>query len=230
MQSRNIPPPPLKLLLAESRFLPELGRFWLSEKSLSTLPKGHEAVLVIPGFGASDFHTRPLRRALSKLGHTVHGWGLGLNTGMNSRVREKLLQRISQLQQEHGQPIQLIGWSLGGVFVRELARQMPDQVAQVFTLGSPFNITPAANNMLPLFKLMNRGKPVKLDMEGFLRRAEPPPVDCTAIYTKTDGIVAWQTACENEAENTENLEVRGSHFGLVCNPDVVRIIAERLAR
>ena len=148
---------------------------------------------------------------------------------MNTAVRKALMQRIEQLHSEHGQKVCLIGWSLGGVFVRELARDLPEQVEQVFTLGSPFNITPAANNMLPLFKLMNRGKPVKLDMEGFLRRAEPPPVRCTAIYSKTDGVVAWQTACEQEAANTENVEVQGSHFGMVCNPEVVRLIAERLA-
>ena len=221
--------PALKYLLAESRFLPELGCFWFSEQQLKSLPQGEQTLLVIPGFGASDFHTRPLRRALKRLKHQVYGWELGLNTGMNSRVRKRLINLIQALHKEHGKKVHLIGWSLGGVFVRELARDLPEHVEGVFTLGSPFNITPEANNMLPLFKLMNRGKPVKLDIEAFLRRAEPPPVQCTAIYSKSDGIVAWQTACESPADNTENVEVRGSHFGMICNPQVVKAIAERLA-
>lgn len=230
MSEAAIKPPSLKQLLLEVRCLPEWGRFLLSNTGAQELPRGNgRPVLVIPGFGASDLYTASLRRALSRLGHDVHGWGLGLNTGMNSHVRKALAQKVSNLHTTVGQPVSLIGWSLGGVFARELARQLPTEVARVFTLGSPFNITPAANNMLPLFKLVNRGKPVKLDMDGFLRRAEPPPVRCTAIYSKTDGVVDWRTACEREAPNTENIEVTGSHFGMVCNQQVVRVIAERLA-
>ena len=229
MTAQTVHAPSLRLLMMEARFFPELARCWLDHAALADLPRGAgQPVLVVPGFGASDFHTRPLCRALKKLGYSVHGWGLGLNTGMNSRVRKVLAAKVAALHIEHGVKTTLIGWSLGGVFVRELARQSPEHVAQLFTLGSPFNVTPAANNMLPLFKLMNRGKPVKLDMEGFLRRAEPPPVPCTALYSKTDGVVAWQTACEREAPNTENVEVSGSHFGMVCNPQVIRVIAKRL--
>lgn len=229
MGETDIKPPSLPLLLAETRIFPELGRFWLNRAGLASLPHGGQPVMVIPGFGASDFHTRPLRRALKQLGHPVQGWGQGVNTGMNGQLREALAGRVASLHQRCGRKIALIGWSLGGVFVRELARHQPQDVEQIFTLGSPINITPAANNMLPLFKLMNRGRPVNLDMDGFNRRAQPPPVRCTAIYSKSDGIVAWQTACEREAPNTENVEVTGSHFGMVCNQQVLREIAERTA-
>lgn len=230
MTETTVKAPSWRLLLLETRMFPELARAWLSPGALRDLPRGAgQAVMVVPGFGASDFHTRLLRRGLKQLGYDVHGWGLGLNTGMNSQVRKALAARVTELQAQSGRKVSLVGWSLGGVFVRELARQLPEKIAQIFTLGSPINITPAANNMLPLFKLMNRGKPVKLDMEGFLRRAEPPPVRCTALHSKSDGIVAWQTACEPEAANTENVEVSGSHFGMVCNAQVVREIALRLS-
>lgn len=227
--SKTIRAPSLPYLLAETRVLPELGRFLLSRKALADLPHGHRTILVIPGFGASDFHTRPLRRALSELGHEVHGWEMGINTGMSSELRNALAAKVSTLHTQREQKISLIGWSLGGVFVREMARHQPEHIEHIFTLGSPFNLTPAANNMLPLFRIMNRGRPVNLDEEGFNRRATPPPVQCTAIYSKTDGVVAWQTACEPEAENTENIEVHGSHFGMICNAEVVKVIAERLA-
>ena len=230
MSETTIKAPSWRLLLMETRMFPELARTWLSPGALHGLPRGRgQPVMVVPGFGASDFHTGPLRRALKKLGYDVHGWGQGLNTGMNGQVRKALTACVTELQAQTGQKVSLVGWSLGGVFVREMARQMPQQIKQIFTLGSPINITPAANNMLPLFKLMNRGKPVKLDMEGFLRRAEPPPVPCTALYSKTDGVVAWQTACEREAPNTENVEVSGSHFGMVCSMQVVREISTRLS-
>lgn len=229
MNASDIKAPSLRLLLGETRVVPELGRFWLSRKSLEKLPRGKQTVLVIPGFGASDFHTRALRHALERLGHQVYGWEQGTNKGMNRGLRTALGERLNSLHKQHGQAVTLIGWSLGGVFARELARQLPDQVGHVFTLGSPFNITPQANNMLHLFRLVNRGKPVSEDMDAFLKRAEPPPVPCTAIHSKSDGIVAWQTACENETDHTENVEVKGSHFGLICNPQVLRAIAERLA-
>ena len=143
-------------------------------------------------------------------------------------VKSALTQRLQKLSAEHQSPVSLIGWSLGGVFVREMARHQPQLVRRVFTLGSPINGRPDANNMLALFRVANRGKPVNLDWEGFRKRCTPPPVPCVAIYSKSDGIVAWQCSMEDAAPNTECAEVRGSHFGLVVNRQVLRVIAERL--
>ena len=126
--------------------------------------------------------------------------------------------------------VTLVGWSLGGVFAREMARHQPQLVRRVITLGSPINGHPDANNMVALFRLANRGKPVKTDLDGFARRIQPPPVPCTAIYTRSDGIVAWRASVEDAALNTENVEVRGSHMGLPFNSAVIRVIVERLAR
>jgi len=226
----EIQAPPLHLLALEARVFAEIPWFLLRSLSIRGLPHGDgHPVMVVPGFGAGDLATLPLRRALQRLGYAVHGWDLGTNLGMRPALKNALTQRLQKLSSEHQSPVSLIGWSLGGVFVREMARYQPQLVRRVFTLGSPINGRPDANNMLVLFRLANRGKPVNLDWEGFRKRRTPPPVPCTAIYSKSDGIVAWQCSLEDAASNTECAEVRGSHFGLVVNGQVLRVIAERLA-
>lgn len=228
--SPDIQAPALHLLALEARVFAEIPWFLLRSLSIRGLPRGDgHPVMVVPGFGAGDLATLPLRRALQRLGYAVHGWDLGTNLGMRPAVKNALTQRLQKLSSEHQSPVSLIGWSLGGVFVREMARHQPQLVRRVFTLGSPINGRPDANNMLALFRLANRGKPVNLDWEGFRKRRTPPPVPCTAIYSKSDGIVAWQCSLEDAASNTECAEVRGSHFGLVVNGQVLRVIAERLA-
>lgn len=226
----DIAAPPLHLLALEARVLAELPLFVLRTLSIRGLPRGDgHPVLVIPGFGANDLSTLPLRRALRRLGYDAHGWGLGTNLGMRPPIRNALSQRLQKLHAEHQSPVSLIGWSLGGVFVREMARYQPHLVRRVFTLGSPITGRPDANNMLALFRFANRGKAVNLDWEGFRKRCVPPSVPCTAIYTRSDGIVAWQCSMETPAPHTESVEVRGSHFGLVFNAQVLRVIAGRLS-
>jgi pimeloyl-ACP methyl ester carboxylesterase len=223
--------PSLRLLLSESRVIAEVGRYLLRGLDLGGLPRGHgEPVLVIPGLGTGDQHTQPLRKALARLGYDVHGWDAGRNLGMRAALKERLNATLRRLHRQHGQKVTLIGWSLGGVFAREMARHNPELVRRVFTLGSPFNGHPHANNLVTLFSLVTR-TPKSVDLEGFRRRALPPPgVPCTAIYSRSDGIIAWRCCLEDEGPSTENVEVRGSHFGLPVNREVLRAIAERLAR
>ncbi|HKY91374.1 MAG TPA: alpha/beta hydrolase, partial [Nevskiaceae bacterium] len=209
----------------------ELGAHLLHLPFLGRLPRGDgHPVMIVPGFGTTDLSSFFLRRALNALGYHAYGWGLGRNTGMNSKVRDALRARLPELHEKHGKKLSLIGWSLGGVFVREMARAQPDLVRCVITLGSPFNGDPAANNMMPLFRLANRGRPVKMDREGFERRRVAPPVPCIAIHSKTDGIVAWRCSVEDEAPHCENVEVKGTHFALATNLAVLKVIAERLAK
>jgi hypothetical protein len=224
------PPSPL-LLMLEGRAFGEYASLLLSRPFLRSLPRGDgHGVMVIPGFGGSDFGTRPMRRVLERLGYHVHGWGQGRNLGMRSHIRERLRFRLHELNESTGRKVSLIGWSLGGVFVREIARHQPERVRRVITLGSPINGHPQSNNVDALYRWVNRGKAQAIDWEGFQKRRTPPNVPCTAIYSKTDGIVAWQCCMEEPAPNTENVEVRASHFGLGVNPQVLRAIAERLAR
>ncbi len=226
----RIPPPSKRLLLLEGRALWELARWRRRLKTLDALPRGDgHAVLVLPGYGAGDAATRPLREVLRRLNYVIYGWGPGRNFGTSAAVRDRLRSQVEQLHAQHG-PLSLIGWSVGGVFARELARHAPQRIRRVFTLGSPFNVCPDANNLLPVMRLINLGRPVRFDYEGFQRRRSSPPVPCVAIHSKTDGIIAWPCSVEEAAPNTENVEVQGSHFGLMANPEVWRVIAERLAR
>lgn len=224
----QIPPPSLPLLLGELRLLTTASWFAMRTVSLAGLPRGDgHPVLVIPGFLAGDAETWPLRQALRRLGYSVYGWNCGRNLGMRPEIKQKLTNQLTRLSGRAG-PVSLIGWSLGGVFVRELARKAPDQVRRVFTLGSPINGNPTANNLHALFTVINRRRPPREDPEAFRRRAAPPPVPCTAIYSRTDGIVNWQCCREDETPHTENVEVGGSHFGLIVNAQALRVLAERL--
>ena len=225
-----VAPPSKLLLMMEGRAFGEYAALLLSWPFIRMLPRGDgHPVMVIPGFAASDLSTRPMRRVLARLGYDVHGWGQGRNLGMRAPIREALHRRIEELQQREGRKVSLIGWSLGGVYVRELARNFPERVRRVITLGSPINGHPRSNNVDALYRWVN-GKAQKVDWEGFQRRRVPPEVPCTAIYSRSDGIVAWQCSREEAAPNTENVEVRASHLGLGVNPLVLRVIAECLAR
>ena len=222
-------PPSPWLLLLEGRAWAEYGALLLSWPLLSRLPRGDgHAVLVLPGFGASDRSTEPLRRALGRLGYAAHGWDLGRNLGLRRSLRGAMDARLEALFREHGR-VSLVGWSLGGVYARELARAAPERVRRVITLGSPFNHHPRANNADRLYRMINGGD-TGIDWEGFHRRRVPPPVPCTAVYSKSDGIVHWRCSMEDAAPHTENVEVRGSHLGLGVNVQVLRVIAERIAR
>lgn len=223
--------PAPRLLFCEARFAVERAYFSLRARTLlRDLPRGAaQAVLIAPGLYMGPRSIEPLRAALCALGYHAVDWGAGRNLGMSGALKNELAQRLRGLHATHG-PVTLIGWSLGGVFVREMARHQPQLVRRVITLGSPINGHPDANNMVLVFKLAARGKAVKTDLEGFARRIAPPPLPCTAIHTRSDGIVAWQASLEDPAPNTENLEVDGSHFGLPSNLQVLRLIAERLAQ
>ncbi|NKF22331.1 esterase/lipase family protein [Solimonas marina] len=223
--------PSPRLLLLEGRAAVERARFTLQRRRLlRELPRGDgQPVMIIPGFSTSDATIAPLLSLLNDLGFHAQGWGQGRNMGMRGPVKAALAARLSEMAAAHG-PITLVGWSLGGVFAREMARHQPQTVRRVITLGSPINGHPDANNMVLAFRLTNRGKAQKTDVEGFKRRIEAPLVPCTAVHTRSDGIVAWQACLEEPAPNTENLEVRGTHFGLPYNGEVARLIAERLAR
>jgi pimeloyl-ACP methyl ester carboxylesterase len=226
------PAPPSKLLLLlEGRALGEYAALVAAWPFLR-LPRGDgHAVLVVPGFAASDASTRPLRRALNRLGYDARGWGLGRNLGVRRGLREALAQRLAEAYRDSGgRKVSLIGWSLGGVYVREMAREAPQQVRRVITLGSPINGHPLANNADALYRRLNRLPPGAVDWDGFHRRRVAPPVPCTAVYSKSDGIVAWRCSLEDPAPNTENVEVVGSHVGLGVNLQVLRVVAARLAR
>lgn len=228
------PPSPLLALTELPRALFELGALPLASGWLSSAPKGDgHAVMVLPGFLTTDRSTGLLRRYLAKVGYDVHAWELGRNLGPRAigLEGEKLLGRLTQIHEESGQPVSLVGWSLGGVLARLVASRMPDHVRQVISLGSPFNGDPRASNVWRTYQFMTGQRLDQNHTRGQLREvASTPPVPTTAIYSKGDGVVAWQNCMDVPGPRVENIEVRGSHCGLGVNAAVLYAIADRLAQ
>lgn len=189
---------------------------------------GHP-VMVLPGFMTTKSSTKLLREHIAKLGYTVYDWGMGRNLGKMEYLAA-LVERLEKIQKKHNQKVSLIGWSLGGVFAREIAKAKPELIRQVITLGSPFQDITHPNNVAWIYTLISGGKRVEdTDWALLDNMPNPAPVPTTAIYTKEDGIVPWHVCMERkEDEWHQNVQVRGSHFGLGVNTSVFWIIADRL--
>ena len=192
-------------------------------------------VLVLPGFTGSDTMTAPLRARLADKGYDVHAWEGGVNTGFNAATAEHLVNRLRTIyEQSGGQKVSIIGHSLGGIFARELARDFPEMVDRVITLGSPFGMheqeTPEL--LLQMYKLINPlGDPTELsDRDLHLRRLTPPAgIPVTSIYSVTDGVVPWRACLNPQTAKTENIAVPASHIGMIYHPLAVAAVLDRLA-
>ena len=222
--------PPSALLLAlEGRAPGELGATLASWPVLRTVAPGDgHAVIVFPGFTASDITTLPLRTFLIDRGYDAYGWDLRFNLGPRKGVMEKILRRVRGLRRETGRNVSLVGWSLGGVFAREVAKMVPEAVRCVITLGSPFTGSPKANNVWRLYELLS-GHRLDHDVHiGHVRQT--PPVPTTSIFTRTDGVVAWQCCLQRPEPRAESIEVHASHCGIGMNAAAWYAVADRLAQ
>lgn len=218
----------------EGRFWAEFSTFGWNYYSLrNKLPKGDgHAVLVIPGFLASDVATIGMRNLLSHAGYATYGWGQGTNHGPTADVFAQLEAQLKALYASHGK-VSLIGWSLGGVFARELGRRHPKLIRQIITLGSPFNATRDQFDPSLVELIENStGKTFEEIQHEFTSGDNAPPaVPCTAVYSKTDGIAPWEACFDDPPDAThQNVEVLGSHMGLVYSLSVLWLIADRLAQ
>lgn len=198
-------------------------------------PKGDgHPVVVIPGLGTADASTHYVRTFLSKLEYKCYTWGQGRNLGPRDGFDTLLnhlvdhIEKISNLYD--GQKVSVIGWSLGGIYAREIAKMRPDLVRQVITLGTPFKNESAGTNVGFLYELLSKDKSHK-NPEVIKRLSIPPRVPFTSMYSKTDGVVHWHSSLEAESPISENIEIPGaSHLGLGHNPISIYIIADRLAQ
>jgi len=191
---------------------------------------GHP-VLVLPGFLASSRSTGPLRRFVAGLGYRSHCWKLGYNTGYSARLHYGMRDRVTDLFRRYDAKVSLVGWSLGGVYARELAREMPQIVRQVITMGSPFRGHPRSSHAAQIFELFSEVRYRNMPKWLLKNMATPPPVPTTALYTRGDGIVAWQSTVEvSTRSDVENIHVGGAHLGLGFNPRALFAIADRLAQ
>jgi pimeloyl-ACP methyl ester carboxylesterase len=224
--------PGLPLYLSEpARASAEWGWFLASWPAFAALPRGDgHPVLVLPGLLASDSSTYPLRWVLRSLGYPVTGWQLGQNLGPTARVVSGLRARLDELTDRHGRGVTVIGWSLGGIFARNLARQFPDEIRQVITLGSPFRL--AQSDQTRAHKVFERYSHLHVERwELPLEHGEQPlAAPRTSIYSRLDGIVSWQACLDDVTPTSENVEVLASHLGLGHHPAAVWAVADRLAQ
>lgn len=226
-------PPNRLLMLAEpGRAMGELASFYALRPLLSMLPRGDgHGVLVLPGFMASDYSTGPLRSLLADLGYDAVGWNLGRNVRVDNARIEAMMGCVEELHERTGGKISIVGWSLGGVFARELAKMAPEKVRGVITLGSPISDDRNHTNATRLFEYLNGKEPEPMQGGNFRALAEAPPVPTTSILTRTDGVVHWRGSIQCvDHEQCENIEVHASHCGLGVNPAAVYAIADRLAQ
>ena len=235
----KLPKPSLVHMFGEGRSIFELGMTGMFMPFLLSAPEGdNHPVMVLPGFLASDISTKPIRAFLKFKGYQTYGWGLGRNLGTEivggeNVISDALLNRVIELSIKHDKKVSLVGWSLGGILAREVARLLPDFVRQVITLGSPFNGPGGSVPMVAkLFDMIN-GDIVNVNPQVLAGMLTLPPVPTSAIYSRTDGVAHWQ-ACVNRkigvTDQAENIEVKGSHTGLGHNHQVFRIVANRLAQ
>jgi pimeloyl-ACP methyl ester carboxylesterase len=232
---RPVRPPAAKLQLMEAAWLPvEAAGFWAVGPWLRMLGRGdHHPVLLLPGFGATDESTVPLRMALRSQGYWAHSWHLGRNLGPTSKIVTGMRARLQELHDAHGRRVSLVGQSLGGVFARHLAREQPDVIRQVITLGSPYRMIEgdrsAAQTMWEKVSHLHDGDLGEL--AGLAEQDRPPlVVPATSIYSRTDGVAPWQTCIDEVREHAENIEVRGSHVGMGVNPAVLVAVLDRLSQ
>lgn len=224
-------PPHLFWTLSEGRALVELGAFYALRGPLAMLPRGDgHSVLVLPGFLASDRSTKPMRDLLKSLGYDAHGWDMGRNIRIDNARETQMNELLDRIHASSGRKVSIIGWSLGGVFAREIAKNAPDKVRQVISLGSPISNDRGHTNARRLFERLNGPEPEPLQAGRFRNLDEAPPVPTTSILSKTDGIVAWRGSVQKPGPQTDNIKVLASHCGLGVNPMVMYAIADRLAQ
>lgn len=217
------------LLMLEGRAPWEFAALLAASPWLRRLPRGDgHPVIVFPGLGANDLTTKPLRNFLDALGYETHPWGQGFNFGPRHGVLEQCSADVKRLFKQHAKPVSLIGWSLGGIYARELAKELPDHARCVITLGTPFTGHPRATNAWRFFELVSGQDTHDPALMAQIRQT--PPVPTTSIYSRSDGIVSWRCSINPPSDFSENIEVPASHIGLGMNPLALYAVADRLAQ
>ncbi len=234
-KTRKVKAPSALLLMMEGRSIFEMGTYIASAPLFKHMAKGDgHPVLVLPGLAASDISTIPMRRFLKKRGYQPYAWEQGRNLGLRDQVLENMLAKVDEIFTEHKCKLSIVGWSLGGIFARELAKLRPEKIRFVISLGSPHSGNPKASHATRFYEFVAGHSVKEPPLQTTLSQA--PPVPTTSIYSKTDGVVAWQNChqrkpnCPKKTKQVENIRVEGSHTGLGVNPSVLFIIAERLAQ
>ena len=225
--NRSIEPPRRSALLNEALTPIQFSRLLLQAPSLAMAPRGRgERVLVWPGFGAGNSSTALLRNYLGFLGYQAKGWKQGNNDGDVLNMLDRLKTEL--IAECRSEPVSLIGWSLGGYLAREVARDCPDLVNHVVTLGSPVVGGPKYTAVAGAFTQTGESMD-EIEQLVDARYDTPLKTPVTAIYSKADGVVAWQACIDERSPHVEHVEIFSSHMGLGFSPEAYRILADRLS-
>jgi len=230
--NQKIPQPPLFNMLLESRSLIEWTSIYAIYPFIPRRIKGEgRPVLLIPPYLGDDYSTSFVRRYLTSLGFKTYKWEQGVNL-IKSHYIPRLEEKLDDIFRLHGQKVNIVGWSGGGIFAKIMANRHPKQVEQIITIGSPvwgvMDMKTPVSGVLEFF----RGKSLKERNKRFIEELEPiPNVPITCIYTKTDGLLPWKHCMEAESyrNDIKNIEVFGSHSGLGANVSVLLITANALS-
>jgi pimeloyl-ACP methyl ester carboxylesterase len=219
------------MLMAEGRALLEAATLVPSVGPLlASAPRGDgHHVVVIPPFGAGDGFTTVLRAFLRRLGYQVHKWDRAEVLGLH-RLATVALPRIRELRRTSEGRLSLVGHSLGGIYAREVARSASEDVRDVISIGSPFSGDMKSNYVWPMYEAVTGTRIDSIPTRFLEQMSEPPGVPATAIFSRSDGVAHWSCCVERASPTTENIEVIGSHIGLLHNPAVFYVIANRLAQ
>lgn len=214
---------PTRLLL-EGRLFREIPR--LLSKRLTPRPvDSPELVVLVPGLAAHDLALAPLARFLRRAGHLVFDSGLGLNLGSVDDDVEEVSSRVAELVDIHRIRASLVGWSLGGVIVREVARSMPDQVSRVITFGTP--IEGPRHTSLAFLYSDERTKEIENGIGA--ARQTPITVPITVVFSRDDGIVDWHACIDRYNPDVTHVEVNSAHLAMNFDPDIWLIVEDVLA-
>lgn len=224
---QDLQPPNAWLMMLEARAPWEFAAMLAAMPWLARMPVGDgHPVVVFPGLGASDTSTLALRNFVRDRGYTTYPWKQGFNFGPRHGVLDACREHVQQIASRHREKVSLIGWSLGGIYAREIAKEQPAHTRCVITLGTPFAGHPRATNAWRFYEMVSGQRTHDAAMLAQIR--QPPPVPTTSIYSRTDGIVAWQCSLNAQAPHTENIEVQASHVGMGMNPLALYAVADRL--
>lgn len=225
-----ITPPGRLDALQELRLPVDMLRWAPSLLAMKARRAAHpRTVILLPGFGAGPRSMRVMESFLRRRGHRVRDWGLGVNNGDARKLRAQLESIVGESITAHGEPVVLVGWSLGGYIAREYAREHPAGVRRIVTLGSPVIGGPRYTATSEWYR--SRGHDLA-EMERAVksRYATPLRVPVTAIYSKRDGIVAWRACIDRWSPDVRHIEVSETHVGLGFSPRVLGLVADELAR
>jgi pimeloyl-ACP methyl ester carboxylesterase len=185
-----------------------------------------QVVMILPGFGASPMRMRYLAQALERAGHIAKRWGLGRNWGPDRDRFDAIEERLLALHARHGRKVVLIGWSLGGLYAREIAKRQPQAVAKVISMGSPFSGSPRANNVWRAYQFITGhsvdAPPIDADLAG------KPPVETVALWSANDGVIAPRCAAGRPGERDRAIALRCTHMGFTYDPQAIATVLAEL--